>query len=273
VYSFLKLVANFGPLDSRAYFTAFKDSFEAEHSDDLRALEPITMVEHLEGNETAKIYRNNKYRVRLCEMAFNMFVVFLESKEKESGRLIIKLVEDNLNIVTFQRSAESEYSIAKLLDRAKTIEDFPAEDEGIPGHNPGSANTEQTAGSNVLTRLKLGPLPMESDLMADARGDLEDEDAKSPPAEGQTSLVQHFDQQIKREESEDAPTRTEIPLPQSTARDVAMEVQKVKENRDRFKIEGRTGGVGPGVSVVMFTFHNTYDSYGSAFLMVIYHLC
>lgn len=39
-----------------------------------------------------------------------------------------------------------------------------------------------------------------------------------------------------------------------------MEVQKIKENRDRFKIEGRTGGVGPGVSVTMFTFHNTFDN-------------
>lgn len=42
-----------------------------------------------------------------------------------------------------------------------------------------------------------------------------------------------------------------------------MEVQKVKENRDRFKIDGRdgrTGGVGPGLSVTMFTFHNTFDS-------------
>lgn len=64
---------------------------------------------------------------------------------------------------------------------------------------------------------------------------------------------------IKKEEDEDAPTRADIPYPPSTARDVAMEVQKVKENRDRFKIEGRTGGVGPAVSVCMFTFHNTHD--------------
>ena len=33
-----------------------------------------------------------------------------------------------------------------------------------------------------------------------------------------------------------------------------MEVQRIKENRDRFRIEGRSGGVGPGVSVTMFTF-------------------
>lgn len=179
VYSFLKLVAGFGPHESRAFFGAFKDSFEAEHSDDLRALESISFVEHLESNETAKIYRSNKYRVRMNEMAFNMLIVFLESKEKEGSHLIIEILQHNLNIVTFQRTAESEYSIAKLLARAKTVEDFPTEDEGIPGHNPGSANIDQTAGSNILIRLKLGPLPMEPDLMADVRGDLEDEDAKN----------------------------------------------------------------------------------------------
>jgi transcription initiation factor TFIID subunit 5 len=38
-----------------------------------------------------------------------------------------------------------------------------------------------------------------------------------------------------------------------------MEVQKIIEHRDRYKMEGRTGGVGPAVSVTMYTFHNTYD--------------
>ena len=102
-------------------------------------------------------------------------------------------------------------------------------------------------------------MPLESDLIGDVRAELEEEDTNNPPAAGQDSFVQHFEQRIKREESEDAPTRGELQLPPSMARDVAMEVQKVKEDRDRFKIEGRTGGVGPGVSVTMFTFHNTYD--------------
>jgi transcription initiation factor TFIID subunit 5 len=39
-----------------------------------------------------------------------------------------------------------------------------------------------------------------------------------------------------------------------------MEVQKIKENRDRLKIDSRTGGIGPGLSVVMYTFHNTSDN-------------
>ena len=213
-------------------------------------------------NHTAKLYRDNKYRLPLSEVAFTNLIRFLESKAKAGGDLIVQIMSNYLNVVTVDRAADDLPALTQRLNRAKNVENFPAEDEGIPGHNPGSANLERSAGSSVLTRVKLGALPMEKELMEDVRAELEDEDAKNPPPAGQNSLVQHFEQRIKREESEDAPTRNELMLPPSIARDVAMEVQKVKEDRDRFKIEGRTGGVGPGVSVTMFTFHNTYDGYG-----------
>ena len=191
-------------------------------------------------------------------MAFYNLIRFLESKEKDGGNLITAILQSSLNVVTVSRAADSQSAFAQKLNRAKDVEDFPAEDEGIPGHNAGSANLEQTAGARVLPNLKLGAVPMEKEFMEDVRGDLEDKDEEHPPVAGQISLVQQFEQRIKREESEEAPTREDLRLPQSTARDVAMEVQKVKEDRDRFKIEGRTGGVGPGVSVTMFTFHNTH---------------
>lgn len=252
-------MSDFLPKDSRNFFNRYRIDFENEHEDDLRALEPMSLPEHVQSNETAKIYRENRYRITISQVAFYNLVQFLESKEKEGGAVIVGVIQSFLNVITIDRAADDQYSLARLINRARAIEDFPAEDEGIPGHNPGSANVDRTAGSTVLTRLRLGQLPMETDLMGDVRAELEDEDAKNPPIAGQDSLVQHFEQQIKREESEDAPTRTELQLPPSVARDVAMEVQKVKEDRDRFKIEARTGGVGPGVSVTLFTFHNTYD--------------
>ncbi|GJD03721.1 WD repeat domain-containing protein [Colletotrichum higginsianum] len=101
---------------------------------------------------------------------------------------------------------------------------------------------------------------MEEDLREDVRAELQDEDALNPPPEGRSTLVEEFDRKIKREESADGPNRAELPLPPSRARDVVMEMQKVRENRDRFKIEGRTGGVGVAASACMFTFHNTLGS-------------
>ena len=237
----------------------FRSGFDKEHEDDLRALQPISLPEHVLDNDTAKIYRTNKYRITLSKVAFLNLVQYLESKEKDGGAVIVGVIQSYLQVITVDRVADDPNSLARLLKPARANEDYPAEDEGIPGHNPGSANLDRSAASTVLTRLKLGPMPLESDLVSDVRAELEEEDAKNPTAAGQDSLVQHFEQRIKREESEDAPTRSELQLPPSIARDVAMEVQKVKEDRDRFKIEGRTGGVGPGVSVIMFTFHNTYD--------------
>lgn len=249
------------PKDSRTFFNKFKADFQTEYEDDIRALQPIALPEHVQSNELAKIYRGNRYRVTLSQVAFYNLVQFLESKEKDGGSVIVGVVQTHLNVVTIDRAADDQYSLARLINRARTIEGFPAEDEGIPGHNPGSANVDRTAGSTVLTRLRLGSMPVEPDLMGDVRAELEEEDAKHPPVPGQDSLIQHFEQHIKREESEEAPIRVELQLPPSVARDVAMEVQRVKEDRDRFKIEARTGGIGPGVSVTMFTFHNTYDRY------------
>jgi transcription initiation factor TFIID subunit 5 len=98
---------------------------------------------------------------------------------------------------------------------------------------------------------------MEPELREDVRAELEEEDHRHPPADGRPTLVEEFDERIKREESADAPSRADLPLPPSRARDVVMEMQKVRENRDRFQIEGRTGGIGIPVSACMFTVHNS----------------
>lgn len=259
VYAYLKLVSDNYGIECRAFFDRYRDLFENEHTDDIRALQAVTLAEHTETNSIAKIYLNNKYRVSLSIAAFHTLVRFLESKLKTGGDLIMSILQIHLQVVTVDRLLEDQSAFAQRLSRAKAPDNFPAEDEGIPGHNPGSGNTQRETGSNVLTRVRLGPMPKDKDLMEDVRGDLEEEDTRNPPKAGQDSLLQHFDQRIKREESEDCPSRNDIVLPPSTARDVAMEVQKVKEDRDRFKIESRVGGVGPTVSVVMYTFHNTQD--------------
>ncbi|KAL8842664.1 MAG: hypothetical protein Q9170_000439 [Blastenia crenularia] len=261
VYSFLGLVSDFYPREAKSFFANFREIFENEHEGDLRGLQAIALPEHVSTNEIAKIYQSQRYRATLSQTAFFNLIQFLESKEKEGGAVIVGILQSRLNVVTVERTAEDQFSLAKLLERARQVEDFPAEDEGIPGHNPGSANIDRNAGSAVLTKLKLGQVTLDAEGRQDVLGDLEDEDKAMPPAPGQPSLVEVLEQRIKREESEEVPGRTELPpRPPPLARDIAMEVQKVKEHRDRMKISGRTGGVGPGVSAAMYTFHNTNDS-------------
>ncbi|KAK7633569.1 WD40-repeat-containing domain protein [Phyllosticta citricarpa] len=261
VYSYLDMHKEFYSREAVAFFEKHKELFTAEHEVDLVSLGTIRLPEHVADSNIAKIYRGSKYRLTLSNMAFNSLIQYLESKEKEGGSIIIKIMNQWMNIITQDRTAPgNERSLAAMISRGSKIEeDMPAEDEGIPGHNPGSANTDRNA-PPVLAKLQLGPLPMEPELMEDVRAEVSELDSKNPPAPGQTTLADEFEARIKRESTEEAPARDAVPLPPSLARDVSMEVQKVKENRDRFKIEGRSGGVGPGVSVCMYTFHNTFDA-------------
>ncbi|ORY11974.1 WD40-repeat-containing domain protein [Clohesyomyces aquaticus] len=262
VYSFLDLVREYFTRDAEQFFATYKPHFEREHEEDIKFLGKVSLPAHLQDSRVAKLYLENKYRVSLTATPFYNFVQFLESKIWEGGQVIIDMMRDHINIVTVDRTATAERSIAAILARGSGDDELPAEDEGIPGHNPGHPQTHRHDPEADASRIKLtlGPYPQDQDLQDDVRAALQDEDSKNPPRPGQSSLVDEYEQRIKREPTEDVPSRDTVPLPPSLARDVAMEVQKVVEHRDRYKITGRTGGVGPAVSITMYTFHNTHDS-------------
>jgi transcription initiation factor TFIID subunit 5 len=179
---------------------------------------------------------------------------FLERENDAGGSVIAYILETYCNIDTTARGPIEPYSFEAIWRRTQNVElEEVDEQEGIPGVFTGLSNKQ------VLdpAPLKLGPLPTEADLRDDVRAELEDEDQRHPPPDGKPTLVEEFDRKIKREESADGPARTDLPLPPSRTRDIVMEMQKVRENRDRFRIDGRTGGVGVPISVCMFTFHNS----------------
>lgn len=261
VHCYLQLVAELYPSESRFFFENYKQDFIPEHEVDVRSLERISLPEHLNDDNVAKLYRTNKYRLVLSNFAFVHLMQYLEASAEHGGKLLVDLLEKRCNIRHVERAADDRFSFASLLQRGKEVQDMLVEDEGIPGHNPGnSIITDDPTQGNNLVKLRLGRLALDKDLEADIRGDLEDMDLSQPALPGQDSLVSTLEMSIKQEPDDEYPSRTELAYPPSTARDVAMEVQKIRENRDRFRIEGRTGGIGPGVSVCMFTFHNTFDS-------------
>ena len=261
VHSFLALAANYYPRQCANFFKQYREQFEKEHPDDIRALQAISLPEHVQTNHIAKLYRENHYRLTITDLAYSALLQFLEAHDTEGGSVILNLLTNHIELKHVDRVASgAERSLARILAKQRGISDVPAEDEGIPGHNPGSANTDRNA-PPVLAKLALAPMPMEADLMEDVKAELQEHDSLHPPPPGRNTLVEEFEQRIKQEPNDDAPSREQIPFPPSLARDVAMEVQRIKENRDRFKIESRTDGVGPGVSVTMFTYHNTFDRY------------
>lgn len=260
VYSFLALLREYFIKDAEAYFGKYRSYFERDHEDDVRTLSAVRLPQHLKDSRVAKLYLENKYRLTLTTMPFYNLVLFLESKTYDGGQVIMDIIRENMTIVTVDRVTESERSLNAIL-YGKADDGLPAEDEGIPGHNPGHPNTSKYDPDLEASRIKLnlGAYPQDQDLQDDVRAALQERDARRPPLEGQATLVDEYEQRIKKEQDDDAPSREMIPLPPSLARDVSMEVQKVVEHRDRYKLDGRTNGLPPGVSITMYTLHNTHD--------------
>lgn len=255
VYSYLALVEQGYTDDAEKYFNAHKHHFESVHGDDLKVFATVKLPAHVRENGVAKLYLENKYKLPMNIHILGSLLHFLQKEDKAGGSVISHLLENHCTLNGHKNGPIEPYSFEAIYRRAQNLdlEEVDAE-EGIPGVFTGVTNREAM---EVTLPLKLGPMPMEPELRDDVRAELEEQDQKNPPADGFPSLVEEFDKRIKREESADAPSRAELPLPPSRARDVVMEIQKVRENRDRFRIEGRTGGVGMPVSACIFTFHNT----------------
>lgn len=255
LYSYLELIVDGFPDDGARFFKEISPKFGKAHADELRILESITLSQHVFQNHTTKLYRENKYRLPFNKSVYFNLLTHLQTKEEDGGSVVIQLLSTWCEINYTTKGPVDQFSFEAIINQARNTDlDDVDSKEGVEGAFTGVSNKDIMDNNAIL---KLGPMPMEPELAGDVRAELEDEDLKYP---GQPSLVEEFDRSIKQEEGIDTPSRGDIPYPPSRARDVIMEVQKVKEYRDRFKIEGRSGGVGPQVSVCMFTFHNTLDS-------------
>lgn len=213
----------------------------------------ITLPAHVQENHLAQIYRKNKYRIPVGEKAYDVLISQLEKEYENGGQTIIRLMASYCTIKTVESSLVNPYAFMSIFENHRNIKVNPADlEEGVPG-----AFTGVRTDATPTTALRLGPLPMDPEFQGDVREELLREDQRNPPVDGKPSLTEELEHKIKREESADGPSRTDVPLPPPRQRDVLDEVEKIREYRDRFHIEGRTGGVGPAVSVCMFTFHNT----------------
>lgn len=257
VYSYLDLVVNGYAIDAEKFFKDFSTQFERVHADELRTFETVKLPQQVFENSITSLYRSSKYRIPLNQHVYFNLITFLESNSKVGGTIVIYLLQTHCEIRSTTQGPLDQYSFEAIINQSHATEqEKPDFEEGIPGAFTGVSNKDIMDNNTIL---KLGMMAMEPELAAEVRTALEDEDIQNPPELGKNSLVEEFDLKIKREDSVEGPNRNEIPLPPSRARDVVMEVQKIKENRDRFKIDGRTGGIGPAISVCMFTFHNTLD--------------
>lgn len=252
IHCYLELVEGGWPNEAKIFLAEFQDTFRTTHGDDLKLLSTITLAAHVKENELTKLYKSEKYHIPVTRQVNDLVLGYMTKEFDNGGHTIIALLAQYCHVKLVDRGLANPHSfLAIFLNQPNArIEDADIA-EGIQG-----VFTGVRANAAPDVPVKLGPLPMEPELLEDVRSELEEEDRLNPPTDGRPSLLDEFDK-IKREESADGPARADLPLPPPRARDVMSEVEKIKQHRDRFRIEGRTGGVGAAVSICMYTFHNT----------------
>ncbi|KAF3064224.1 Transcription initiation factor TFIID subunit 5 [Daldinia childiae] len=261
IYSYLRLVSQASYTHAQELMEQIRSRFQKTHHDELKSLSTITLSVHVRENAFAKAYLENQYVIPISKSLTGHLFHFLERELEQCGAIVLDIIQQHCRVDSVDRGPIEPFSFEAIYRRARHQElDEVDIQEGIPGVSSRSGLSNRNILDNTAA-LKLGPLPIDPDLRGDVVAELEEEDRLRPPREGLPTLVEEFNAMhpIKRE-SGDSPQRTDISIPSIKSRDVVMEMQKVRENRDRFRIEGRTGGVGPGVSVCMFTFHNHLGS-------------
>ncbi|KAK9242994.1 WD40-repeat-containing domain protein [Lipomyces tetrasporus] len=232
---------------ARKFFDTYSGDHSILHGHDLQLLSGLTLPEHLQENETAKLYRENKYRLNISRTTFDLLLHFLDENERNGGPVTIRLINQYIETnITTSRPDRNDA-------RNQTIGD----DEGIPGHITGrETKFNQQA-------VKLGMFPMDERMVKEVELQLKEEDSRSQQEHDELgvvpesrTLLQEFQDLHKPEPESDTPVRDILPLPPFKGADVEAEVAAIKDARSRLKI-GPIQASSP--SVCMYTFHNTYD--------------
>ena len=215
--------------------------------------------QHALENDTVKAYSASKYRVNLSRPVYADLIMWLEREDDGSSALIRRIISSRCRIEVAERGPINHYSFEAMYRQALNLAVNDKDMlEGISGTNSGPSNRQFVG---PLAELKLGPLAMEPEFREDVRAQLVEVDQREQPKKGLPTLSDIFEAKIKREEADDVPDRAQLPLPPPLARDVIFEVARLRENRNRFRIENpsddKGGKGGAAVNISLYTFFNT----------------
>jgi transcription initiation factor TFIID subunit 5 len=80
--------------EAKRFLDTFKGDHIALHESDIKQLASITDAYHLKENKLASMYRENKYSLRMCNYAFELFINFLQDNKLMN---LLKIVNQYLN--------------------------------------------------------------------------------------------------------------------------------------------------------------------------------
>ncbi|KAJ1964707.1 Transcription initiation factor TFIID subunit 5 [Dipsacomyces acuminosporus] len=232
VHSYLDLLAR-GLCEKAAEFMEkYSRDHIVFHGRDIGTLRTLTAQGHVEENELARLFRGNKYSIRMTRVGFELLLSFLQDHQYT---LLMRTVNQRLNIRT--------------VDGTAPITSEAEADVGITGHSQNQLDEFNSQG------ISLGNVPLDQYVRDEVDRTLQVEmnrrvkDNASTEAAG---LADTFAKVKQENAANSLSARDVIPMPPPRGIDVEHQIASLKALRKRVAL-------GPAAlpSICMYTLHNT----------------
>ncbi|KAJ1993654.1 Transcription initiation factor TFIID subunit 5 [Coemansia umbellata] len=239
VHSYLDLLGRELYEKAAEFMELYSCDHRVFHSKDISALETLKAKSHIQENELAKLYRENKYGVRMTRVGFELLLSFLQDHHYT---LLMRTVNQHLNIRT--------------IDGTVPISSEAEADVGITGHTQNQLdhfNSQEI----VLGSASLDPFvrdEVERTLQSEAGRRIKDNTSREA-----AGMLETFSK-IKQDSSVNGlSSREAIPMPPPRGIEIEQQIANLKAVRKRISL-------GPAAlpSICMYTLHNTNNTMNCA---------
>ncbi|KAJ1901180.1 Transcription initiation factor TFIID subunit 5 [Kickxella alabastrina] len=232
VHSYMDLLVRGLAEKAEEFMALYSSDHAISHGRDIGVLGTLKTASHVEENELAKLFRANKYGIRMTRVGFELLLSFLQDHHHT---LLMRTVNQHLNIRT--------------VDGTVPISSEAEADVGITGHTQNQLDLFNSQD------IALGSAPLDAFVRDEVDRTLQHEigrRAKDATSREAAALLETF-AKVKQENSTNAlPMREATPMPPPRGVDVDHQMANLKALRKRIAL-------GPAAlpSICMYTLHNS----------------
>ncbi|KAJ2002496.1 Transcription initiation factor TFIID subunit 5 [Coemansia thaxteri] len=239
VHAYLDLLVRGLSEKAAEFLGKYRCDHAVNHGKDVDTLATLTTKSHVEENELAKLFRSNKYGIRMTRVGLELLLSFLQDHHYT---LLMRAVNQHLNIRT--------------VDGTEPISAEAAADVGVTGH------TQSQLDHFNSQDIALGNMPVDPFVREEVERTLQGEagrfvkDGASKEAAG---LLDAFAKLRQENAANMLATRDGIPMPPPRGVEVGQQIADLKALRKRIAL-------GPAAlpSICMYTLHNTGNTLNCA---------
>ncbi|KAJ1825030.1 Transcription initiation factor TFIID subunit 5 [Coemansia sp. RSA 2671] len=235
VHSYLDLLMRGLSGKATEFMKRYGSDHIVHHGKVIAVLKTLTTKAHVEENALSRLYRDNKYGIRMTRVGFELLLAFLQDHHYT---LLMRTVNQHLNIRT--------------VDGGAAVSSEADADVGITGHT--QSQLDHFNGQDIA----LGSVPLDPFVRDEVERTLQGEAGrmvKDATAKEASELLDTF-AKVRQENAASALSADDaMPMPPPRGVEVAQQIADLKALRKRVKL-------GPAAlpSICMYTLHNTSNS-------------